>query len=618
MRYLRFLPVLLLCICLPGLVPSLHAVNPKQLPPYFRQWIEEDVPYIITQDERREFLKLQTDPEREHFIEQFWESRNPTPHSSINTFKEEHYRRLAYVRTTFGDERYNDGWRTDMGRVYITLGAPQQKGIYHQGMSTRPVEIWFYQSPSPALPIYFNLVFYKRSEADPYTLYSPRADGPTRIVTNDEHDDAKALRTIDKSMGAEATHAMVSLLPNEPISIDHPNPTMDSDLLLDEVRNLPEQKLERMRIARQRTSADEVVTSNIFTGFNATELQSVVLRDSRGLSTVHYIVRKQQPDAGLIGVLPEKKNGYKMTLVTRVMTDAGKAVYERREQLNGETSEAGAKAGREKLFAAEGRLPLVPGAYTIEATLTNDIAHDSTRASQKIIVPAKQPNNVGISGLMAYRDRPLQTPREQLPFTMAGLRFPPRGEQTVELHPGENLPLVYQLWLPQQDLPKTLLAKNAKPQTIHVHYTLGTVSASSGDPNRIDEDQEVSTSDADSGGNLVTGRTLDTTSLQQGIYRLVVRVTDPSSPQSAYAAMTIKIISPQSPVEMWTAFGDEKTHPGWQDDLLRGIAAEALNDVQEASACYRRVLAAKPDAVDAQNHLDALNRKIAQHTPGGQ
>ncbi len=617
MSRLRFLLLGLLLV--PSLLASchLHAQSSKKLPPYFRQWIDEDVPYIITQAERREFLKLQTDDERERYIQLFWESRNPTPHSSINTFKEEHYRRLAYVRANFGDDRYNDGWRTDMGRVYITLGAPQQTAKYHQGMATRPVEIWFYQSPSPALPAYFNLVFYKRSEADPYTLYSPRTDGPTNIVTNDAHDPAQALHTIDQSMGAEATHAMVSLLPGEPISIDHPEPTMDSDLLLDAVRNLPEQKLEKQRIERQRARSAEVVTSSIFTGFNQTELQTVVLHDDRGLSSVHYLVLNQKPDAGLIGTLPDKRTGYDLTLLTHVTTDSGKAIYERKEQLVGVVSPDAANTGRERRFAAEGRLPLVPGNYVVEAVLTNNLTHASSRTSTRVSVPSATSDTIAISGLMAYRGRPSQTPREQLPFTVAGLRFAPRGEQQVELHAGESLPLVYQLWLPQHEKIVTpAAAASGKPEMVHMHYTLGTVALSGGDPDRVEEDQDVPVTDVDRAGNLVNGHSLDTMNLQQGTYRLVVRATESGSAHSAYATMTVKIVPSLTPVEMWTAYGDEQQHPLWQDDLLRGLAAEAVENDSEATACYRRVLAAKPDAVDAQSRLNALTKKATSHIPG--
>jgi GWxTD domain-containing protein len=589
----------------------LHASGTKpKLPLYYKQWIDEDVPYIITQGEHREFLALQTDDERDRFIEQFWESRNPTPHDTINTLKEEHYRRLAYVRTEFGDDRYNDGWRTDMGRIYITLGAPQQKATYHQGMSTRPVEIWFYQSPSPALPAYFNLVFYKKSEADPYTLYSPREDGPTKIVTNDEHNESRALKTIDKAMGSEATHAMVSLIPGEPIDIDHPNPTMSSDLMLDAIRNLPEQKLEKDRINRQRTANREVVNSTIFSGFHAIELQTVVLRDQFGLSTVHYIVTNRQPDPTIIGTLPDKKPGYHLTLTTHVITDAGAPIYERKEELAGHVSPAGATAGSAKKFAVEGRLPLVPGNYVVESVMTNELTRDSARASTRVSVPARQADTIAMSGLMVYRGNALKTSHDQLPFTLAGLRFPPRGEQLVELHPGESLPLVFQLWLPPTNA--AAIPTGAKAPIVHIHYTLGSVALSGAGGGRIDQDQDVLASDVDTVGNLVTGNNLDTTALAQGTYRLVVRATESGSSHSAFATMTIKVVSMPEATEMWSAYSDDQQHPQWQDDLLRGLAAEAQQDNRAALAAYQRALAMKPGSGEVQTRLDLLNKKLAK------
>lgn len=610
----RLLVVLSLLVVSVFAATGLHGLGPKPvLAAYYKQWIDEDVPYIITQQERREYLRLQSDDERDKFIEQFWESRNPVAHSSINTFKEEHYRRLAFVRSEFGDERYNDGWRTDMGRVYITLGPPQQKAKYHQGMSTRPVEIWFYQSPSPALPAYFNLVFYKKSEADPYSLYSPRADGPTKIVTNDQHDDSLALKTIDKSMGAEATHAMVSLIPGESINIDRPNPTMTSDLLLDSVRNLPEQKLEKERISRQRMANREAVTSTIFSGFHAIELQTVVLRDEFGYSSVHYMVTNRQPDPSILGQLPSKQPGYRLTLSTRVMTEAGVAIYERKEELAGQVTPNAAEAGSAKRFAAEGRLPLVPGNYLVECVLTNQLTHDSTRASTRVSVPAQQPESLNMSALMVYRGKPLQTLQDQLPFTLSGLRFAPRGQQMVEVHAGERLPLVFQLWLPPTSA--TAIPAGGKVPIIHMHYTLGSVALSGGGQGRIDEDQEVQASDVDSVGNLVTGKSFDTSDLATGSYRLVVRATESGSPHSAYATMTVKVVSSQEPTEMWSAFSADQDHPRWQDDLLRGLAAEAQKDDQGAAAAYRRALALKPGSAEVQTRLDLLTQRLARQEP---
>src|SRR5579872_557445 len=105
----------------------------------YKKWIDEDVTYIITPEERSSFLKLQTNEEREEFIEQFWLRRNPDPDSPENTFKEEHYRRIAYANEHFASGI--PGWKTDRGRIYITSGPPDEIDDHSSGGSyQRPPE----------------------------------------------------------------------------------------------------------------------------------------------------------------------------------------------------------------------------------------------------------------------------------------------------------------------------------------------------------------------------------------------------------------------------------------------------------------------------------------------
>ncbi|GIU78921.1 MAG: hypothetical protein KatS3mg005_2159 [Bryobacteraceae bacterium] len=96
----------------------------KELETPYRKWLEEDVVYIITDEERRAFKNLQTDEEREQFIEQFWLRRDPTPDTMENEYKEEHYRRIAYANERFASGI--PGWKTDRGRIYITFGPPDE------------------------------------------------------------------------------------------------------------------------------------------------------------------------------------------------------------------------------------------------------------------------------------------------------------------------------------------------------------------------------------------------------------------------------------------------------------------------------------------------------------
>jgi GWxTD domain-containing protein len=111
----------------------------KELETPYRKWLNEDVTYIITDEERAAFKRLQTDEEREQFIEQFWLRRDPTPDTIENEFKEEHYRRIAYANERFASGI--PGWKTDRGRIYITYGPADEIEDHSSGGTyERPIE----------------------------------------------------------------------------------------------------------------------------------------------------------------------------------------------------------------------------------------------------------------------------------------------------------------------------------------------------------------------------------------------------------------------------------------------------------------------------------------------
>ena len=103
----------------------------KELEPQYKKWLDEDVVYIITPEERHTFLHLSTNEEREQFIEAFWQRRNPDPDSAENTYKEEHYRRIAYANEHFASGI--PGWKTDRGKIYIMWGPPDEIDAHPTG-----------------------------------------------------------------------------------------------------------------------------------------------------------------------------------------------------------------------------------------------------------------------------------------------------------------------------------------------------------------------------------------------------------------------------------------------------------------------------------------------------
>ena len=128
----------------------------KELETPWKKWLNEDVSYIITDEERKAFKQFATDEEREQFVEQFWLRRDPTPDSVENEYKEEHYRRIAYA-----NEHYASGipgWKSDRGRIYITFGPADEIDSHPSGgsyqrptaegggeTSTYPFEDWRYR-----------------------------------------------------------------------------------------------------------------------------------------------------------------------------------------------------------------------------------------------------------------------------------------------------------------------------------------------------------------------------------------------------------------------------------------------------------------------------------------
>jgi GWxTD domain-containing protein len=122
----------------------------------YRRWKDEDVRWIITDEERKIFDSLKTDDEREQFIEGFWYRRDPDPDTDVNEYREEYYQRIAYA-----NEHYTSGipgWKTDRGRIYIMFGKADQIESHPSGgsydrpawegggsTSTYPFEIWWYR-----------------------------------------------------------------------------------------------------------------------------------------------------------------------------------------------------------------------------------------------------------------------------------------------------------------------------------------------------------------------------------------------------------------------------------------------------------------------------------------
>ncbi len=163
----------------------------KEKTDVYKKWLNNDVPYVITDAEKKAFKALKTDEERENFIETFWRRRDPNPDTEENEFREEYYERIAYA-----NEHYASGilgWRTDRGRIYITFGKPDEVESHPSGGSydrpsyegggsttTYPFETWFYRHLDNV------------GEGVEIEFVDPTGTGEYKIATNADEKDALA------------------------------------------------------------------------------------------------------------------------------------------------------------------------------------------------------------------------------------------------------------------------------------------------------------------------------------------------------------------------------------------------------------------------------------------
>src|SRR5512139_2641207 len=322
MRRKASLSVLLL-LSIAGLLPSVPRPidQKKDLPPVYKKWLEEEVVYIISPLERQVFDKLQTDRERDLFIEAFWRQRDPTPGTTENEFKTEHFRRINYANYYLGRQSPVPGWKTDRGRIYIILGEPNDIQHFESGQETYPAEVWFYQNKAEVgLPTGFYIVFFKEHGSGDYKLYSPTLHGPQAFLANYLGSPQDVTGAYRKLREVEPNLAMVSLslIPGDD-SGAFGRPSLSSDLLIQQVESLPEKAI-RDQYAQKFLQYKDVVEVEYSANYLDSDSVVKILRASPAAVCVHYSIEPAKLSVSQYG----DKYSTNLTLNGSVKDEEGK------------------------------------------------------------------------------------------------------------------------------------------------------------------------------------------------------------------------------------------------------------------------------------------------------
>ncbi len=523
---------------------SCWAVREPALSPHEAHWLHEEVNYLITNDERDVFLHLKTEEDRDKFIERFWQLRNPDPNAPTNGAKESHYQRLAYANAHFGYGSTQQGWRSDRGMAYITLGAPQQIDRYLETQELKPIQIWFYQNLSGALPVHFYLLFYKQSPAEDWELYSPYGDRPQKLInsTNAINDDKTAIKLIQRDVNDEAAHIALSLIPGEPVDLKSPYPSLQSDVLLNNIRNYRNLPQIRELVAAER-AASESVSHRVLLGEQFSDLVVIATRDPGRTTSIHFLFRLLHPGDFSLAERPADRYYYSLQLETKLSTMDGQVVSTTTQLLSDYLSRKAFANIQGKCLGVEGRIRVAPGKYQLSLTLTNLASKQAFRQSRAVVVAGTE-DRLGISQLF-FAD-PLAPERSVSagdPFSFSGVRLRPIGSDNASVTQGEPLRAIFEVW----EAPGSPPALHGKE--IEIHYLVGKLNAQT----RVEEDQKVDRGSFTQDGNLLMGKDLRTDTLAPGFYRLVVKLTDPETSATAYQSLNFEVRDASRPVaSLWT------------------------------------------------------------------
>ncbi|MGH9747889.1 MAG: GWxTD domain-containing protein [Candidatus Acidiferrales bacterium] len=573
--------------------PPAHAqkVNERQqkqkLSKSYREWLEHDVVYIITRDERSAFLNLSSDETRDKFIERFWEVRNPTPGSPSNSYKDEIYSRIAYADSNFGTGSGTDGWRTARGQTYITLGPSQSKQRYRVSANLVGIEIWFYSNTDYAfLPPFFSVMFYQRENFGDYRFYSPYMDGPDKLVSGMEtiNDPVHSLKLIQDSLGPEVARLSLSLLPGEPVDQENARGSMASDVMLSQIRAMGEQPLYRQMIERRRNALVNVSSRMIVEGRNL-DIATLPVRDSHGLTRLDYAIRLHS--ASDLSVSQESDGNYKYALEVRVRVfgSDGKLLFTQQRNVSNSLDKAHFAQIKEKAFGFESSLPLPPGKYRLDFLLTDWQKKVGMHAEREVTIPSVDSNSLVVPGVLAFSTAQAvrSSQGELIPFSMAGVKFTPLAGTPLVLMPAQNLEVVYQIWTAPQP------AQAYKGKKLEIEYALG---QPAGGGAKVLTD-EISMEQFDPTGSLVNGKKLPILNMAAvGNYMLTISIGESQHPPRGFATLNFRIYSNSDASVPWDVIDPSLVidADSGVSDQQRGLCYFAQGLPDEARPWFRRAL----------------------------
>ena len=377
----------------------------KDLDAKYQNWLNM-ITYITVKEERRVFLKLTNDRDREAFINIFWLQRDPTPGTPENEFKSEIEKRFAYVNNIFKRGTSRPGWMTDQGKTYMVLGKPNTQENFDEVKGLYPAQVWYYYGDvNLGLPTYFNIVFYKRFGVGEWKIYNPASDGPSVLLIQgaDRIDPSDYTSIYNKIHEVAPTLAgpSMSMIPNEIPS--NFQPSMRNNFILANIYESPTKKL----------NVSYATNFLKYKGFVDIESSINFVANSNLVS----IIREERYDCNFINISirPKKisldynndKEKYFFNLNLNVSLRKGENIiyqYVKNYEFYFEPDKVGTLEGSG--VVVHDSFPVIPGEYQLVVFIENTVGKEFSYFDQAIEVP--------VTGNLPYLATPILGYKEEI------------------------------------------------------------------------------------------------------------------------------------------------------------------------------------------------------------
>lgn len=359
-----------------------------------RKWLEQEVLYIISDREKDAFERLQSEAERQAFIEAFWRRRDPEPLTPENEYRREHYERIAYANSRLGGETAMPGWMTDRGRIWIQLGEPDEREAFASVPGLYPAELWFYlQRDEYLLPALY-ILFFQEHHAGPYVQFNHLIHEPQDLMPAQSYSEEarnEAFVTLQE-ISPQLAHSTITMRADRGITAGLALPDiaqLQTQTLLQDIHRAPHRLLDTAWTVGAETGRGLVESEYLFNFVPSAGVARVFPGPASGAPSwfVHYAIEIEPQHFTL--AREEDGNEYftRFDIQGEVTTEEGEIVHDFATAPflrlgERELQEVGARP-----FAWRGMFPLIPGNHRLRVIVKNEARTEYTVFEDELPVP---------------------------------------------------------------------------------------------------------------------------------------------------------------------------------------------------------------------------------------